>query len=332
MADVHTCEECGKRLATIGGLEIHMAMAHGEAAPAPHEEPDDVELQAFARVHDEQPAMASAPWPPAAPAPTRPVPPPRKPLFGGVDPAEPLAWVLTVLLFLGAVVAAIHHPHPPSDVTNAAAVSAVPQTTTTTLDPAQEDALLKTVLPSPQELGAWTVKDTRTVSVDELTAPDPCLADPSLTQSTAGEQQRLQLSQGRPLPAQLSISVATTPSSTVAGAQLAVVNKPEYAGCAVKDLEAGLRGGGGGALHIRNTAAVAPTARLPLSGAAYKFVTTAYNDNGLDLVITTDDYVLVSGRLVAHLLFASIRTPLAQASEDQVIQALARHMTEQSGR
>jgi hypothetical protein len=116
MADVHICDECGKRLATLGGLEIHMEMSHGAAAVPPHAEPGDLEPIGSVDRFDGQPAMTPAPWPPTAPAAVAGPPrPPRKPFLGGIDPAEPLAWVLTVLLFLGGVGAAVHRPHPPSD-------------------------------------------------------------------------------------------------------------------------------------------------------------------------------------------------------------------------
>jgi hypothetical protein len=330
MADIHTCEECGKRLATGGGLEIHMAMSHGAAAPTPHAEPEEV---------DAQPALGVAPRPVAVASPPMGLPtapkPPRAPLFGGLDPAEPLAWILTVLLFLGAVAAAIHHPHPPSDVSGAIAAStAVPETTTTTADPAKEDEIAKAAMPGPAELPGWSVVSARTVPTDELTAPNPCLPDPALTQSTAGEEQRRRLSQGRTIPAELLIQVASAPSPSVAGAQVAVANRPEYATCEVQDFEAGLRNGGGGAVHVQSTsqAPLSPSLKLPLPGTAHKFVSHVTNDNGVALVITTDDYVFGTGRVTAHVLFVSVGTPVTQATEDTVMHAVAQRMTQLASR
>jgi hypothetical protein len=329
MADIHTCEECGKRLATGGGLEIHMAMSHGADAPAP----EDVAPL------DAQPATSLAPPSDAVLSPPMGLPPtpkpPRPPRFGGLDPAEPLAWVLTVLLFLGAVAAAVHHPHPPSDVSGAIAAStAIPDSTPTTADPAKEDEIAKGAMPGPDELPGWSVVTARTVPNEELTSAGTCSPDPSLTQSTAGEEQRRRLSQGRTTPAELDISVATAPSSTVASAQLAAANRADYVSCTVKDFEDGVRAGGGGAVHVQGTTEVpvAPSLHLPLPGSAHKFVSHLTNDNGATLSVTMDDYMFGTGRLTAHVLFVAIGTPVPQASEDGVMHAIAQRMTQLANR
>ncbi len=214
MSDVHLCDECGKRLATIGGLEIHMEMAHPRQCPAPA--PATAELQ----------TVTSPPMGRAQPA--RAARAPRAPFLGGIDPAEPLAWVLTVLLFLGGVIAAVHHPHPPSDIANAAAVAPIPQTTTTTADPVAEGAAVNAALLGPSELAGWSVVSSRTIPAEELATPDPCLADPALTDVTAGAEQQLQFGQGRATPARLVVTMVRAPSSTTAAAQLAATKTPAY--------------------------------------------------------------------------------------------------------
>jgi hypothetical protein len=91
MADGHLCEECGKRLATAGGLEIHVEMVHASPAPAPE--------AAFAAASPARPAPAVKSTP-ADSTVERP------------DPTFALAVVLVVLLFLGSVAALVHPPHP----------------------------------------------------------------------------------------------------------------------------------------------------------------------------------------------------------------------------
>jgi len=326
MADVHTCEECGKRLATMGGLEIHMAMAHGADAPEP------AELEAM----DPQPAMGMSPPPmptaspsmglPRAPKPVR---PPRPPLFGGIDPAEPLAWILTVLLFLGGVVAVTHHPHPPSDIANASAVVPIPETTTTTADPVAEGAAVNGALLGSSDLAGWSVVSTRTIPADELATPDACLADPALNNGTAGAEQQLQFGPGRATPARLVITVVRVPSSSSAAAQLAATKTPAYVPCIVKVFEAGLREGGGGAVHVRSTEETAPPAvAVTVPASVHRLVTHAYGDTGATVDVTTDDYVFATGRMIAHVFFAAVGPSLAPAIEAHVVQALVQHMTQ----
>ena len=327
MSDVHTCEECGKRLATIGGLEIHMEMAH-KAAPRP-----TPELEAFGESGVDMLSQVADPSPPMgvgrpAPAPRL----PRAPFLGGIDPAEPLAWVLTVLLFVGGVVAAIHRPHPPSDITNAAAVTPIPATTTTTADPVAEEAIVKGALLGPSELGGWTVVSSRTIPADELAAPDPCLSDPALTDVTAGAEQSLQYSTGRPAPARLDITIVRTPSAGSAAAQLAATKKPEYVPCVVKTFEAGVREGGGGAVHVRNTEEVpAPAISVTIPASVHRLVTHAYGDSGGHVDITTDDFILSTGRTSAHLFFAAVGSPLAPANEARIVQAVVQHLMQAPG-
>ena len=108
MADEHTCDDCGKRLATAGGLEIHREMAHSVPTVMP------------------EPISAAAP----APAALRPTNLTRSASADresddatSRDGAEPLAWVLVILLLLGSVAAAVHNPRGPVQTT-ATAVSA----------------------------------------------------------------------------------------------------------------------------------------------------------------------------------------------------------------
>jgi hypothetical protein len=94
---VHTCPDCGKTMATVGGLEIHVEMNH--AAPAA------------------QPTAAPAP---AAVDPTSvpmPVPTPAArasaPILRGYDPTIPLTAVLVVVMLVAGIGAAMHRSSNP---------------------------------------------------------------------------------------------------------------------------------------------------------------------------------------------------------------------------
>jgi hypothetical protein len=99
---VHECPECGKRLATAGGLDLHVEMAH---APTP------VAAEAVELVAPAAP-VTPAPAPPIrrpTPAPVRLVRPDADAAPDG-DAALPLAWVLVILLLIGSVAAALVNP------------------------------------------------------------------------------------------------------------------------------------------------------------------------------------------------------------------------------
>src|SRR5205823_13077452 len=86
---LHTCPDCGKTMATLGGLEIHAEMYH--AAPVPEPAPEAV-----------------APPPPVAPIPA---PAPSRqsaPVLRGYDPTIPLTALLVVVMLIAGLGAAVH--------------------------------------------------------------------------------------------------------------------------------------------------------------------------------------------------------------------------------
>lgn len=100
---MHTCPECGKVMATIGGLEIHMEMQH---APTPSKAGLDPEPIA---------ELERAPVPPSA----RPSSPARR----RYDPTVPLTALLVLALLIVGVGAAVHratNPSPAASLTSAA--------------------------------------------------------------------------------------------------------------------------------------------------------------------------------------------------------------------
>ena len=287
MAEAHTCEECGKRLATIGGLEIHMEMAHSRPAPVP--EPSELDTL------DPQPAMAvaSPASPPMVPAP-RPPRPPRKPVLGGIDPAEPLAWVLTVLLFLGGVVAAIHHPHPPSDVTAVVATSPVSASATGEVD---EQNVLAQVDLQPEDLTAdWRLQQARAATDAELHTLDPCVSPPVPGGIAAARFQDVDYKNGG---GHLTIAVTSSSTAEITARRLAGTGSPQYLPCQIQGWEQVLRSGGA---TVSGTTVSPLQVALAVPGFAYQYV-TRYTENGVNHTVTTDDFQLAVGRVKAHLGF-----------------------------
>ena len=99
---MNQCDQCGKSMATRGGLEIHMEMVHAVAPAVP------VAAAAAASI--------AVPAPPQPAGPQSAVAVPRAaagewqlPRFlRGIDPTLPLTALLVVALFLAGVVAAVH--------------------------------------------------------------------------------------------------------------------------------------------------------------------------------------------------------------------------------
>ena len=93
---MHVCPECGKTIATAGGLEIHSELAH-RPAPQVAAEPD------VSFVVD---APSPGPLPSPGPAPAS--------LLRGYDPTLPLTALLVLALLLAGVVVALHRSSAPS--------------------------------------------------------------------------------------------------------------------------------------------------------------------------------------------------------------------------
>jgi hypothetical protein len=89
---MHVCPECGKKIATAGGLEIHGELAH-RATPPVVAEPEP----SFVVVVD---------TPPTRPAST--------PLLRGYDPTLPLTALLVLALLLAGIAVALHRTSTPS--------------------------------------------------------------------------------------------------------------------------------------------------------------------------------------------------------------------------
>ena len=102
----HTCDECGQRFASSGGLDIHVDYVH--AAPPPPVEPS---LPPVAAVAGAPPRQALS----GVIQPTRP------------DPTFPIAIGLVVALFLAGIAAVVHPPRP-SKIVTVAATAPLPST------------------------------------------------------------------------------------------------------------------------------------------------------------------------------------------------------------
>lgn len=326
MADVHVCDECGKRLATIGGLEIHMALAHGADVPPPPSA-DSLDVEPTMSVAS-APEQASPPMHVAAEPPR----PPRKPFLGGIDPAEPLAWVLTVLLFVGAVAAAIHHPHPPSDVTGVVAASsskAAPETPARAAD----EELLKGAVVQPGDLsGEWTQIGAE--ADPDPAAPDACVKDPVWSSVVAGRSSEYSFRlQSNGLEAGHLVSVvSSSKSADITAKRLAVISSAEYRGCAVKSLEQSLRDANGPTTVIGSTTVNPLTAPIPDSGIGWQLV-SHFHSQGHDIVVTVDNYHLAVGRFLAHVDIQHCAcdgvSPATWADTDAtVLQVIARRLAQ----
>lgn len=296
MAETHACEECGKRLATIGGLEIHMALAHGGAFPDP----------SVLEMVDDQPAMTVEPAidaafsPPMTKAPeVRGARPPRAPLFGGIDPAEPLAWVLTVLLFLGSVTAAIRHPHPPSDVTtvvsasSSAAPGAAPDATAQVDDQNQLAGLDLTVGDVDR---VWTLRGSRALGAGELQELDGCLSPPATGSLVAARLQTIDYQNGG---GDLYVTSAMSSTAQDATSRLAATASPQYLQCEIHGEEQQWLSEGA---TLEGTTAKPLDVSLPVPSHVYQYV-THFTRGGVDHTWTTDDFQLAVGRVKTHLIF-----------------------------
>jgi hypothetical protein len=105
---VHTCPDCGERLPTLGGLEIHHALAHAPSHPAAAQGPSP-------ESHGATPATRG-PFLADVDRPTR-----RR---WGSDPTVPLTAVMVLALLLGAVAAAVARSHSASTTVATAGASA----------------------------------------------------------------------------------------------------------------------------------------------------------------------------------------------------------------
>src|SRR6266480_2900372 len=120
---MHTCPDCGKTMATAGGLEIHVEMYH--AAPAPDPEPEPI-VTSTAVAH----APTDFPVPSPSPAPS--------PILRGYDPTIPLTALLVVVMLIAGLGAAVHRSgNPPhhlvAAVTSDGDASSVDATSPTTI-------------------------------------------------------------------------------------------------------------------------------------------------------------------------------------------------------
>jgi hypothetical protein len=145
---MNTCEQCGKQMATRGGLEIHMELVHPPSAPAV--EAPIGEVPAHRAL---EPARHRATRP--APAMEWHVPH----FLHTVDPTLPVTALLVFALFFAGLVAALHRGsgHSPLAVGAQAAVPAV-QTPPVAVDPAGDQKLAQSlVLTQLDYPDGWTI-------------------------------------------------------------------------------------------------------------------------------------------------------------------------------
>ena len=97
---MNTCEQCGKSMATRGGLEIHMELAHAPT-PAPVAAPMAPQPVAAMPEGALPRRVIAAPRPPAVEW--------HMPTFlRGIDPTVPLTALLVMAILFAGVLAAVH--------------------------------------------------------------------------------------------------------------------------------------------------------------------------------------------------------------------------------
>src|SRR5436305_1527703 len=136
---MHTCPDCGKAMATAGGLEIHVEMQHAPP-PAPAPEPE------FAsEVVAERTAVAPMQARATSPANT------RSPVLRGYDPTLPLTALLVLAMLVAGIGAAVHRSTTPTHqiVASAPSGASTPsgQATPTTITPVPHQTPASPALP-----------------------------------------------------------------------------------------------------------------------------------------------------------------------------------------
>ena len=145
---MNVCNECGKAMATRGGLEIHMELSHG-APKAPLVAPAVVGMPAAAGAAVPQRAIA-APRPYADEW--------RLPSFlRGIDSTLPLTALLVVVLLLSGIVAAVHRSSPGTPAAAGSQGAAAAGTPTAPVDPAADQKLAQSLVLTPTDCpDGWT--------------------------------------------------------------------------------------------------------------------------------------------------------------------------------
>ncbi len=295
---MNTCEQCGKQMATRGGLEIHMELVHPPAAPV------------IAAPIESVPA-GEAPWAPArqrtpSPAPAMEWHVPH--LLHNVDPTLPVTALLVLALFFAGLVAALHRGsgHSPVAVGAQAAVAA-PQPAPAAVDPVADQKLAQSlVLTQTDYPDGWTIApDDVPPAVqaqnDRLLASCLGLPDPAKTRTAAVVG-----------PDGIESGMLTTTTRVVvfrnpqqAGADFAAFSGPAAIGCLKQHISRTVAASSSG-LAVRDVG----VGRFAVSSGSVRNVAlhceVAVSDGQGTGVLQLDAVFLQQGRVEAEVLLSSL--------------------------
>lgn len=219
---MNVCEDCGKSMATRGGLEIHMQLVHAAPAPAP---------------------AAAAVAPVAVPQPVRPARASaaewQLPSFlAGIDPTLPVTALLVMALLVAGIAAALHRssagPTTASSTAPAAAVASAPPVA---VDAATDQKLAQSLVLTPTDYpDGWTFtpyQASPTDAADEraqaacLGLPDPAATEAANVNGVDGQS---------PDGLQTSVGVVVFRTEQQAANDLAAEGGPAGIACAKQQI------------------------------------------------------------------------------------------------
>ena len=236
---MNQCDQCGKSMATRGGLEIHMEMVHAVAPAVP------VAAAAAASI--------AVPAPPQPAGPQSAVAVPRAaagewqlPRFlRGIDPTLPLTALLVVALFLAGVVAAVHRTSagPPAAVhgVTPAAAAAPP----VAIDAAADQKFAQSLILTPTDYpDGWTFTPHPAIALqadsDRLLAACLGLPDLAATKTADAFGPDAQAGGGQ----QAATRVVVMGTGAEASNFLTAVGEPSAVPCVKQELTRSVEAGG----------------------------------------------------------------------------------------
>jgi hypothetical protein len=282
-------------MATGGGLEIHMQLAHAPPPAAPPEEP-------AAAVEEAVPPPYAFPARRASRSPQLPK------FLRGFDPTVPLTALMVIALLVGGVAAAVTH----DDATGTATITSGQDTATTAPEPepgpakpvdaAADERLARSLVLEPNDLpDGWktTPHQAGPHDAELLRAQAACLGlpDPAATRTAYVAGADASSSDGQ---FQVQSEVATQRTAQQAHDHSSALLTPKAIPCAKEWITRSLTGQG---IHVLNIGAgrfAANTANVPSVALHFEI---AGEQNGQRATLYVDEVDLRKGRIEAQVAF-----------------------------
>jgi hypothetical protein len=310
---MHTCTECGKTMATAGGLDIHMEMVHPAPAPVPVLEP----------VLQELAVPAAAPTPRVETRTSAPAAPLQLPAFlRRYDPTVPLTALLVLALFLAGVFSAVERGSESDAAAARLQSEAGPSAAASAplVDPAADQRQAQSLVLDANDLpDGWTVQAHQAAPSDAQTSRDEAtclgLPDPATTDSTEaqGPDAGLQASQ-------MGTAVKFTKTEQQARDYATAQTGPKAEACFKDFTIKGLSGPG----TVVNKVGIG---RFTVSTGNVRSIAThtevAVTDNGQPGLIFVDVVYLQQGRAIGQAYFVSFGSPFPSDVEQTVVTRFA---------